>query len=134
MREMLQKFMLGRYGSDPFGRFLSVLSLILVVVAILVKGLAGTILWILGLGLLLYCYFRMLSKNVSKRYGENARYLSYRNQLTGYFRFRRERFRQRKEYRFYDCPQCGVTTRVPRGKGKIRITCPKCGNSFIRKS
>lgn len=46
----------------------------------------------------------------------------------------KNRFRQRREYRFFRCPQCSVTTRVPRGKGKIRIICPRCGNSFVRRT
>ena len=47
---------------------------------------------------------------------------------------RRQRAAQKRYYRFYKCPRCGVTTRVPKGKGKIRITCPRCGESFVRQS
>lgn len=134
MRERIQKFMLGRYGADYFGRFLSFLSLGILIIALVVGDTAGAVLWVVALVLLIYCCYRMISKNTGARRAENNRYMGYRNRVFGFFRAKKERFSQRKDYCFYNCPQCGVTNRVPRGKGKIRITCPKCGNSFIRKS
>lgn len=88
----------------------------------------------LALGCLIYSYFRIFSKNTAKRYTENAKYLSVKYKITGWFRRKKERIQQSKTHRFYRCPQCGITTRIPKGKGKIKITCPKCGNTFIRKS
>ena len=126
--------MRGRYGMDHFGRFLSFASLALLLLAMLLGGLANTVLWLVAVAVLVYSYFRMFSRNTSKRYAENMIYFKYRNKVTGWFGRKKARFDQRKTYSFFRCPQCGVTARVPKGKGKIKITCPKCANVFVRKS
>ena len=77
---------------------------------------------------------RMFSKNTAARYKENVAYLKVKNRIVSYFTGIRRRIRESKTHRFYKCPACKTTARVPKGKGKIRITCPKCGNTFIRKS
>jgi predicted RNA-binding Zn-ribbon protein involved in translation (DUF1610 family) len=84
--------------------------------------------------LIAYGYFRIFSRKTAKRYAENMAYFKYRNKVVSFFNRKKARFDQRKTYRFFRCPRCGVTARVPKGKGKIKITCPKCGNSFVRKS
>ena len=122
--------MSGRYGFDRFCGFLSFCSLLLVVLG----ALFSPLLYWLGLGALGYCYFRMLSRNTRKRYQENLKYLALESKVTGWFATRRTRFRQRKQYHYYRCPHCRQQLRVPRGRGKISITCPKCGTQFIKKS
>lgn len=122
--------MSGRYGFDRFCGFLSFCSLLLVVLG----ALFSPLLYWLGLITLGYCYFRMLSRNTRKRYQENLKYLALESKVTGWFGTHRARFRQRKQYHYYRCPQCGQQLRVPRGRGKISITCPKCGTQFIKKS
>ena len=115
--------MAGRYGADQFGRFLSGAALVLLIVNLFVRGVVGQILYFLVLAVLVYNIFRMFSKNTAARYKENVAYLKVKN-----------RIRESKTHRFYKCPTCKTTVRVPKGKGKIRITCPKCGASFVRKS
>lgn len=122
--------MSGRYGFDRFCGFLSFCSLLLVVLGALLSPL----LYCLGLITLGYCYFRMLSRNTQKRYQENLKYLALESKVTGWFGTRKTRFQQRKQYHYYRCPQCRQQLRVPRGRGKISITCPKCGTQFIKKS
>ena len=72
--------------------------------------------------LLFWANFRTFSRNTYKRYQENRRYLRFMDQLRD------------KEHRYYTCPRCRQTVRVPKGKGKISITCPKCSERFIKKT
>lgn len=125
-----QRFMSGRYGYDRFNRFLSIASLVLFVAGLLFSPL----LYWLGILTLGYCYFRMLSRNIQKRYQENAKYMALENKAAGWFSTRRVRFKQRGQYRYFRCPHCRQELRVPRGKGRISITCPKCGTQFVKKS
>ena len=74
----------------------------------------------------------MLSRCRARRAAENSADLKRTASLRGWFRAQGERWRQRRDYKFFRCPQCRTLLRVPRGKGKIRIVCRKCGNSFIR--
>ena len=122
--------MSGRYGFDQLNGFLCILSLILVVLG---AWLSGFLYWV-GLALLLWCYYRMLSRNIQKRYAENMKYLSLQNQAKDWLARQKLRFDQRKVYRYFKCPHCRQSIRVPRGRGRISITCPKCGTSFIKKS
>ena len=130
MRSWFQRFMSGRYGFDQFGGFLCIVSFILVIIGAWVSP----VLYWLGLVLLIYSYFRVLSRNRSKRYSENLKYLSVQNKVVDWANRYILRFKQRKQYRYFRCPQCGQQLRVPRGRGKISITCPKCRNQFIKKS
>lgn len=126
--------MAGRYGADQFGRFLSGAALVLLIVNLFVRGVVGQILYFLVLAVLVYNIFRMFSKNTAARYKENVAYLKLKNRVVGRYANLRRRIRESKTHRFYKCPTCKTTVRVPKGKGKIRITCPKCGASFVRKS
>lgn len=129
MKAWFQRFMSGRYGSDEFSRFLCVFSLVCMVL--------GLFLWpfyYAGMGLLIYCYFRMFSRNLSKRYAENQWYRQQRAVVVRWFDTQKKRFELRKTYHYFRCPHCKQQLRVPRGRGKISITCPKCGTSFIKKS
>ena len=126
--------MAGRYGADQFGRFLSGAALVLLIVNLFVRGVVGQILYFLVLAVLVYNIFRMFSKSTAARYKENVAYLKVKNRVVGWYANLRRRIRESKTHRFYKCPTCKTTVRVPKGKGKIRITCPKCGASFVRKS
>jgi len=84
--------------------------------------------------LILLVYIRMFSRNISKRYAENQKYLALENRLRRFFGQKRYLMQQRKEYHIYKCPDCKQKIRIPRGKGKISIRCPKCGEEFIKNS
>ena len=128
IREGFQRFMWGRYGVDQLNLFLLgaavVVSLLGMILSrlLLIGPLAGLVTGLLVYGLLGWYIFRVLSKNLDARRRENRRFLSL-------FRGVRDR-----ENRYYQCPRCRQTVRVPRGRGKIKITCPKCDEKFIRRS
>lgn len=130
MRDWLRRFMAGRYGGDAFSGFLCAAA----VVCMLLGLFTWDALYILGMALLVYNYFRILSRNTQKRAAENRWYLARRASVQGWFSAQRQRFAHRKEYRYFRCPRCGQTLRVPRGRGRISICCPKCGTQFIKKS
>ena len=131
MKEKFLRFMAGRYGADQLSRFLSFAALVLIVLNIF---LHSTVLWVLGLAALVLVYVRMFSRNFEKRRRENARYLQIKSKLTGGFKNWTDRRKQSKDYVFFRCPSCRAMLRVPRGTGKIRVTCRKCGNAFERKT
>ena len=83
---------------------------------------------------MVYEYYRMMSKKIEQRYAENQKYLNGRYRLVVKWNRRKEHFRQRRDYHFYRCPSCKQKVRVPKGKGRICITCPKCKKEFIKKS
>ena len=127
--------MIGRNGNDQLNRFLLLADVVLLLLASLLGGTAlGSLLYLLVLALLGLTYFRMLSRNVYKRRSENEGYLRRKQQLLSRLRVFKERWRQRKDYKFFTCPSCRAVMRVPRGRGKIRIVCHKCGNTFMGKS
>ena len=135
MREKFARFMAGRYGSDQLNRLLSVLCLVLLVLAMIFNGTkVSSVLWIVSFALLMLVYFRMFSKNIYKRTAENNSYMRFRYNFLKKFRMIKERWTQRKDYKFFSCPACHTTLRVPKGKGKIHIVCRKCGTSFQGKT
>lgn len=131
MKQRMQRFMAGRYGADQLGQLYLGVSMALLVVSLFSRW---NIFYVLALALMGYEYYRMLSRQVEKRYQENQKFLNWRYQMAVKRNRRKEEFKQRKIYRFYQCPSCGQKVRVPKGKGKICITCPKCKAEFIKKS
>ena len=131
MREKLRRFMIGRYGTDGLNQFLSIASLVLLLIAIVSRISLFT--W-LGLVLLILCYYRSLSRNISKRTEENYRYYTLKDRVDGKFRGLKDQWANRKLYHYYRCPKCRQKLRVPRGRGRIQISCPRCGTQFIKKS
>lgn len=117
----LRRFMAGRYGSDKLNMTLLIISVIASVVAAILPWFKLTFL-LLSYGLMIYAMYRMLSRKTYQRYQENRKFLQFF-----------EKIRDR-EHRYYDCPRCRQQVRVPRGKGKISISCPKCGEKFIKKT
>lgn len=126
--------MAGRNGNDQLNIFLLVADVVLLIIASFFKGAAGKVLHILVFAVLGYVYFRMLSRNVYRRAEENGKFIRLKYRFSAWFRVRYERWVQRKDYKFFTCPSCKTTLRVPRGHGKIKIVCRKCGNSFTGKS
>ncbi len=92
------------------------------------------IFYVLALALLVYAYYRMFSKDLSKRSAENQWYLKKEMKVRGWWQRKKKAIAGRKEYKIYKCPKCGQKIRVPRHKGKIAIRCRKCGEEFIRKT
>ena len=123
--------MAGRCGIDQLNRFLSVVSLVLMILAVVFNGTAfSRIVWLIAFFLLVIIYARMLSRNLYRRSAENNRYMKMNMGFRGKFEMIKVRWTQRKDYKFFTCPACHTTLRVPKHKGKINIVCKKCGNSF----
>lgn len=135
MRERFARFMAGRNGNDQLNLFLLGVAVVLAVVSAFFRsGGFGSFLSVVVLALLAYIYFRMLSRNVYKRREENGKFMRFRYNMEGRLRAAKERWVQRKDYKFFSCPSCHTNLRVPRGKGKIKIVCRKCGTSFMGRS
>lgn len=130
MKEKIYRFMQGRYGSDNLNRFL----MAAVIICWILSLLGVRFLYIIGIIGLVYAYFRMFSKNIYKRSAENATYLKYTHKIRQTIDKWKRECRQRKTHHIYRCSSCKQKIRIPRGKGKIEITCPKCGNKFIKNS
>lgn len=131
MKEKFIRFMQGRYGVDQFSKFLMGVA----VVAILISSFARVrFLYPLAWIVILYVYFRMFSKNYQKRYEENQKYLELTKGIRGIFQKKQNMMKQRKNYHIYKCPNCKQKIRIPKGKGKIEISCPTCRTKFTKRS
>lgn len=131
MRERLYQFMQERYGIDQFSKFLVVLGLIL---SLLSSFLSQDFLYIMGLMIFVYGYYRVFSKNHVTRYKENQRYLYYVSYLKSIIKKEKKMANYRKTHHVYTCPSCKQKIKIPRGKGKVEISCPKCYTKFIKRS
>ena len=119
----LRQFMLGRYGTDKLNMAILYTGLACVLLDMFIRlPILNVMLTAISYGLMVWAIFRMLSRNTYKRYQENRKYMRFL-----------ERIKDR-EHRYYDCPRCHQPVRVPRGKGKIAIQCPKCKEKFIKKT
>jgi ribosomal protein L37AE/L43A len=119
----LQRFMAGRYGTDRLNMTILGVGLAACLISAFFRNpLVNLILTALSYGLMIWAITRTLSRNVYKRYQENRKFLQFFDRLRD------------RQHRYYDCPKCRQVVRVPRGKGKISITCPKCREKFIRKT
>ena len=134
LREKLAKLMYGRYGVDQLGREMLIFALVLCVLSLFVPRRLSGIIYYISLILIILMYIRMFSKNIQKRYQENNKYLSLKASFLRKFQREKEIFSQRRFYHFYRCPRCRQRIRIPRGKGRIEIRCPKCFQTFIKKS
>lgn len=138
----LKKMMLGRYGNDQLSIALLILYMVLSFSSQITRW---NILMLLSFVPLILCFYRMLSRNISKRYIENQQFLKWWGPVKAWLsriahkiqtRFRKFSGRRKgmKTHRYYKCPNCSNTLRVPKGRGKISITCPVCKTSFIKKT
>ena len=134
MRERMARFMAGRNGNDQLNMFLLAVDVALLLLASIFSKSIGSFCYPLAIAMLGFTYFRMLSRNVYKRREENGKYLRWRYKLSAALKLRKERWVQRREYKFFSCPSCHASLRVPRGRGKLKIVCRKCGTSFYGKS
>ena len=125
----LARFMYGRNGPDKLGVTLLWTSVITNLVSALVlrhSRLLGSLLYYAAMALMFYTLFRLFSKNLGKRRAENQKYLNWVWRLKSSRQGAKER-RADKEHKYFTCKTCGTICRVPVGKGKVVITCPKCG-------
>ena len=153
-RDRFYNFMRGRYGMDEFGRFFNIVAIVLAVIGIFVKYV-----WIAAFAVIIYSYFRIFSRNCAARSAENRKYCSIRyrgrqgnygnNGYSGYgagggyntgstcyadLTPKQKKALDHKTHRIFKCPNCAQKVRVPKGKGRISIRCPKCRIEFIKKT
>lgn len=131
IRDQFIRFMTGRYGADKLGRFLTAAAFVLFVAGLFIRN---PLVDFIAAAVLLVSYYRMFSRNIRKRFEENQKFERLRFKITETFRRWRFRLQQNMKFHIYKCPSCGQKIRVPRGKGKIKIHCPKCNTDFIKKS
>ena len=121
LRSALQRFMAGRYGTDKLNMAILCTGLVFSLLASFMPGAAiKLVCTTIAYALMFLAIFRSLSRNVYKRYEENRKFLLFFQKLKD------------KDHRYYNCPRCRQQVRVPKGKGKISITCPKCREKFIK--
>ena len=130
-REKLQRFMIGRYGMDQLNQFLLYAVLAVILINLFVRVWPLEVLELAGI---VFLYFRMFSRNMSKRSAENQWYLKKEMKVRSWWQRRKKLFAGHRDYKIFKCPKCGQKLRVPRHKGKIAIHCRKCGEEFIRKT
>lgn len=131
MKEKLIRFMYGRYGIDSLCRF----TLIAGLVSMLLAGWNDSMLLsLLSWACIILTYFRMFSRNIYKRSAENQWYLNKTYKLRSAFYRQKNLLIQHRTHHIYKCPSCRQKIRIPRGKGRIEIRCPKCSATFIKKS
>ena len=131
MREKFRQFMIGRYGTDSLGNFLLGTTFFILFINIFLRLLPLTVLEIV---LLFLCYCRIFSKNHRKRYAENIKFLQIKNRFVLFFKKKKAQAMDRKVNRIFKCPTCNQKIRIPKGKGRISITCPKCRTEFEKRS
>ena len=127
----LQRFMYGRYGSDE-------LNLWIMGTALLCLLLSGVrVLWFcyfIGAALLVWASFRSLSRNITKRRRERDAFARLIAKPKGFFKLQKNKFRDRKTHKYFHCAHCRAILRVPRGKGMIDVTCPRCHKVTVKKT
>lgn len=126
----IRQFMYGRYGADQLGIALIVLGCIVTFSLSFIRVPYYRLIGLIPYGFFL---FRALSKNIEKRRAENEKFLKVWYPCCDFFKRKSSQF-QDKEHKYYKCPGCSRTLRVPKGKGKIEISCPHCGRKFKKRT
>ena len=130
-KDKMARFMYGRYGMDHLSRNLSLICLVLLIITMFVRN---NVIYMIALVGIVYTYFRVFSRNISRRSEENEKYLKFHYKVVGKLNKIKFRITDSKTHRIFRCPSCSQKIRVPRGKGKISIKCPKCRIEFIKKT
>ena len=131
LKEKFMRFMYGRYGVDTLGKYSLGAGLATMVLSIVFDSYTLSLLsWFF----IILTYFRMFSRNLYKRSSENQTFLNKTYKLRTWFGKQKKLLTQRKTHHIYRCPGCKQKIRVPRGKGRIEIRCPKCHTTFIKNS
>jgi len=134
MREKLLNFMQGRNGIDKLNAFIIACGLIVSIIGSCLTGTAASVLSTASLVFFGIFCFRALSRDTYKRSCENTVFLRKYDRAKVKLKLWRDKWTMRRDYRFFECSSCKAIMRVPRGKGKIKVVCRHCGNSFSGKT
>lgn len=126
-KQWFRKFMQGRYGADQLSLSLLALGLFMWLITLPFNHFITRLICLVPI---ILCYFRTFSKNIYKRQQENFKFIRFYTPILKKKQLLIKRFKERKTHRYFKCPSCKQTLRVPKGKGNISITCPKCKNVF----
>lgn len=127
--------MAGRYGTDRLNQFMLIVLLVCAVINMFIRnGYVSILLTSWEILLIVFIYIRMFSRNITKRYAENQKYLTVENKVRHFFGQKKYIQQQRKDHHIYTCPNCKQKIRIPKGKGKVSVRCPKCGTEFVKNS
>ena len=119
----MQRFMAGRYGTDRLNMTILSAGLVACLISPFFKNAGINLLFTaISYGLMIWAIYRSLSRNTYARYQENRKFLQFFDRLKD------------RQHCYFDCPKCRQIVRVPRGKGKIAITCPRCHEKFVKKT
>lgn len=132
MKEKIQQWMYGRYGADQYGRFLSIIAIIIVISNLFTDSRG--IMPLLGMALAIYSLYRTLSKDIYKRSQENAKFLRTTSGIRNFFRKWKRRIFGENGYRYFACENCKRELRVPKNKGKIVVRCPHCKHEMKKRT
>lgn len=130
MREKIMRFMQGRYGNDRLGQVMLVVAFACMVLSLLRIPFVSFV----GLAVLILTYYRMFSRQIGKRAAENQKYMQLEWKVRAKLQKRKQALAQSRTHRIFRCPECRQKIRVPRHRGRIAISCRKCGAEFIRKT
>jgi hypothetical protein len=123
IKQWFYRFMSGRYGTDKLNMVILWTGVVVMLISLFIPNqTVRAVLSLVYYALLVWALFRCFSRQTYKRYQENRKFLSFIDRIKD------------RQHRYFTCPKCRQTVRVPRGKGKISITCPKCREKFIKKT
>lgn len=130
-KNKLYSFMYGRYGSDKLNQVLLITYVVILFVYSVLSFFISSVwfdlaVWLVSISFVVTIFYRMFSRNIAKRRKENEKFC-------GFFRLRKNKFKDRKTHVYRKCPKCGAVLRLPRAKGKHTVVCPRCKNRFTVK-
>ena len=131
LRYKMNRFMEGRYGTDELNMFLLKVAIVVMLLSYLPKM---SWLMLIAYGLIIWSLVRSLSRKYHKHRVELYTYIRLKNAVKGRISLAKQIWQNRKTHKYFTCKKCGNVFRVPKGKGKIEVTCPKCKDKSIRKS
>ena len=128
LKNKLYRFMYGRYGMDKLGNCMMIAYVVLLLVYTVLTFFItqvwfDLIVWLVSIALFITVFYRMLSRNISKRRKENERFC-------GFFTLRKNKFKDRKTHVYKKCPKCKAVLRLPKRKGTNTASCPRCKHKF----
>lgn len=132
LAEKMRAWMHGRYGEDELSRFVVVTAMAVILLSNFFRH--KEIVYLAAMVPLIWQAFRVFSRNIEKRKKERDVFLRFVGKIKHFFTLRKNMWRERRTHRYYKCPNCKVHLRVPKGRGKIEISCPKCRIKITRKT
>ena len=123
MKEKFYRFMYGRYGIDKLGYAILITSMCLSLIS---SVFSFELLYIASYALMIWEIYRFLSKNIYRRSAENVKFLNIKSSLSKKLKLEKNKIKDRKTHKYFECSTCHNNLRVPKGRGELKVTCPVC--------